>query len=148
MSIFSQTLYALSNIDPARDAATIQRMWREAKVMTGCQGQFCQGYPEHHSALDAAHIDADTKYRTRDGHTVEPADMVKSDGRGRTRYGFVTILDEAEKVRILCKNCHALETHGVRPPGYYSLDRDGNMTYSRTLPADYARPLPDWYLNW
>lgn len=114
MSTFASTLYTLSTYESSRDASTVQRIWREAKVRTGCESSSCFGHPADNWVLDAAHIDSATKYRTADGRTVEPADMVKSDGRGRTRYALATILREAEKCRILCKNCHAVETRKDR----------------------------------
>lgn len=115
MSRLGDTFRRLLGCETSRDAVTVQRVYRQAKVIVGCEARGCAGYPEHHAVIQAAHSDAATKYRTKDGRTVQPADMVKSDGKGRTRYSVATIAVELDKCRALCSNCHALETHGPRP---------------------------------
>lgn len=73
------------------------------KTLAGCES--C-GYNAHACALQFDHIDPSTKYRTRNGNLVHPADMVKG-----ARYSLTTILAEISKCRILCANCHAVYTH-------------------------------------
>lgn len=109
MSFFGNDFRTRMGATAHRDAVTIQRAWRDAKISTGCESPFCHGYPKSHKALAVAHIDASTKHRTAKGTPVEPADMVKSDGRGRTRYSSDALMREADKCRILCHNCHAVE---------------------------------------
>ena len=70
------------------------------KTLAGCES--C-GYNAHACALQFDHIDPSTKYRTRNGNLVHPADMVKG-----ARYSLTTILAEISKCRILCANCHAV----------------------------------------
>lgn len=74
------------------------------KVQAGCD--ICD-YRKNPAALQFDHIDPSTKYRTKNGKVVHPADMIKGN-----RYGLRTILAEIAKCRILCANCHAEWTHG------------------------------------
>lgn len=67
------------------------------------------GYNAHAAALQFDHIDPATKYRTRTGKIVHPADMIKGG-----RYSVATILAEIAKCRVLCANCHAVYTHTVQ----------------------------------
>lgn len=76
------------------------------KVEQGCS--YC-GYNAHPAALQFDHIDPSTKYRTRTGKIVHPADMIKGG-----RYSLPTILAEIAKCRVLCANCHAVHTHSVQ----------------------------------
>ena len=55
-------------------------------------------------AMDFAHIDRDTKYRTSSGKVVHPNKLFT---RG---YALDTILNELVGCRTLCKVCHAIET--------------------------------------
>jgi len=73
------------------------------KLNAGCE--MC-GYNEYACALQFDHIDPSTKYRTRNGNLVHPADMIKGG-----RYALNTILAEIAKCRVLCANCHAVYTH-------------------------------------
>ena len=53
------------------------------------------------------HIDPATKYRTRNGRTVNPADMMKSGASASgMRYSRATIMAEIRKCRVLCGTCH------------------------------------------
>jgi len=79
------------------------------KTTAGCEA--C-GYNAHACALQFDHIDPSTKYRTRNGNLVHPADMVKG-----ARYSLTTILAEIAKCRVLCANCHAVHTHKVQRGG-------------------------------
>lgn len=67
----------------------------EYKVKKGCER--C-GYNEHPCALDFAHKDPKTKKFTV--------------SKILTR-NFNLIEKEIDKCRVLCSNCHRLETHGV-----------------------------------
>lgn len=152
MSTFGDNFRRLLSYESSRDAVTVQRVWREAKLTTGCESPVCQGHPREPIALDAAHLDPATKYRTTRGETVEPADMVKSNGRGRTRYGTDTIAREADRCRVLCRNCHAVETARERiSPRYPACEGCGVVSWevdwdSRTCPpcetrADFDRRM-------
>lgn len=77
------------------------------KVSNGCSA--C-GFDSHPAALHFDHIDAATKYRTRVGRPVHPADMVKGGRDGFPRYSWATILGELSKCRVMCANCHAART--------------------------------------
>lgn len=72
------------------------------KVRKGCVS--C-GYRGHPAALQFAHRDGVTKYRTQSGRVVHPSDMVG-------RYSPATILREIDLCDVKCSNCHAIETHG------------------------------------
>lgn len=76
------------------------------KLESGCK--IC-GYNKHPGALQFAHRDPATKYRTASGKPVEPSDMIK--GQHRSRYGEQTIWNEISKCDVLCANCHAELTH-------------------------------------
>lgn len=78
----------------------------EYKLRKGCK--IC-GYRKHPQALQLAHRDATTKYRTASGRVVEPSDMIK--GKNRSRYGEATVWQEVNKCDVLCANCHAELTH-------------------------------------
>jgi len=84
----------------------LKRMISEYKTRLGCK--IC-GYDRHPQALQFAHRDPATKYRTATGRVVEPSDMIK--GKYRSRYGFETIWAEIAKCDVLCANCHAELTH-------------------------------------
>ena len=76
------------------------------KIQAGCE--MC-GYNAHACALQFDHIDPSTKYTTRNGNKVHPADLIKGN-----RYGIATVLAEIAKCRVLCANCHAVHTHTVQ----------------------------------
>ncbi len=59
------------------------------------------------AALRFDHRDRATKYRTKTGRAVHPADMVKAGGDGFTRYSIRTILAEWSKCDIRCSVCDA-----------------------------------------
>lgn len=73
------------------------------KMEKGCE--MC-GFNAHPSALQFDHIDPATKYRTKTGKIVHPADMIKGG-----RYSIKTVMVEIAKCRVLCANCHAIYTH-------------------------------------
>ncbi len=62
------------------------------------------GYSRNIRNLEFHHVDPSTKYRTRTGKAVHPADMI---AKG---YALDVVLRELEKCRILCRNCHGEET--------------------------------------
>lgn len=65
------------------------------KLQKGCER--C-GYREHPCALDFAHKDPKSKKFTISKNLIRNIHM---------------IYEEIDKCRILCSNCHRLETHGV-----------------------------------
>lgn len=73
------------------------------KTERGCES--C-GWNLDPCALQFDHLDPSTKYRTRNGNIVHPADMIKNN-----RYSLKTVLAEIAKCRVLCANCHAIHTH-------------------------------------
>ena len=81
------------------------------KVTTGCIDCGFTGTP---AALHFDHRDPSTKYRTRTGRAVHPADMVKAGRDGFPRYSWATILGELAKCDVRCANCHAARTTGQR----------------------------------
>jgi hypothetical protein len=87
-------------------AQTVRAIVDAIKTAAGCES--C-GYNAHACALQFDHLDPATKYRTRNGNLVHPADMVKG-----ARYALSTILAEIAKCRVLCANCHAVHTHKVQ----------------------------------
>lgn len=70
------------------------------KTDAGCA--LC-GYNAHPYALQLDHIDPSTKYRNKNGKTVNPSHLV-------TR-SQATIYAEFLKCRVLCANCHMIYTH-------------------------------------
>lgn len=64
------------------------------------------GYRKNLRAIDFAHIDRLTKYRTKDGVPVHISKMLVQGGSG-PRYSENTILREINKCMVLCRNCHA-----------------------------------------
>ena len=90
-------------------AAQIRALVDGIKVATGCES--C-GFTDYACALQFDHIDPATKYRTKSGNIVHPADMIKGG-----RYSLTTILAEIAKCRILCANCHAIYTHTEQRKG-------------------------------
>ena len=92
----------------SRPTATEARaMIDNYKVTTGCAD--C-GYSATPAALHFDHRDPSTKYRTRTGRAVHPADMIKAGRDGFPRYSWATILGEISKCDVRCANCHAAVT--------------------------------------
>lgn len=87
-------------------AKMVRQIVDSIKTAAGCES--C-GYNAHACALQFDHLDPSTKYRTKSGNLVHPADMVKG-----ARYSLNTILAEIAKCRVLCANCHAVYTHTVQ----------------------------------
>ena len=97
----------ISEVVAPANGRRIGEIVRAAKALIGCQK--C-GYRGHGSALQWAHLAKMEPARTASGKRIMPADMLKVSASGRTRYGVRTIAEELRKCRILCANCHALET--------------------------------------
>lgn len=93
------------------DASHARTMLNALKIREGCAE--C-GFRGHSAALAFAHLDPATKYRTRSGRVVEPSDMASASGDGLTRYAWATIVAEVNQCRVLCHNCHAIETADAR----------------------------------
>ena len=77
------------------------------KVALGCRLSNCAGYPEHSSALDWAHIDATTKYKTKSGKIVEPSDLFYN-------CSARVFVAEVRKCYVWCSNCHRVSTANER----------------------------------
>ena len=77
------------------------------KTTVGCAD--C-GYCEDARALDLAHVDEATKYRTRSGRVQHPADLAKPGRDGFPRYSQTVVLAEAAKCDVLCATCHRIRT--------------------------------------
>lgn len=65
------------------------------------------GYSKNYSALAFDHIDPTTKYRSKNGKTVNPSDMVEIS----KKYSDKTIMAELAKCIVLCTNCHMEKTY-------------------------------------
>ena len=95
------------------DKKELRQIIDTLKMSSGCV--IC-GYDKHPAALSFDHIDPKSKYKTKSGHKVHIADMVKGG-----RYAYDTIMAEIDKCRILCLNCHMEVTHprpdlGIKHP--------------------------------
>jgi hypothetical protein len=88
------------NMKKINNIPEIIRAW---KLAIGCE--LC-GYDASPYALQFDHIDPSTKYRTKSGKLVHISDMAKGN-----RYGLQTVMNEVQKCRVLCANCHAHYTH-------------------------------------
>ena len=78
----------------------------QIKLSSGCVK--C-GYNKNPKALENNHIDPSTKYRDRNGKSVDISHMALASGKDslvRSRYSIKTILLEISKCEILCANCH------------------------------------------
>lgn len=73
------------------------------KTRTGCAE--C-GYNKAPEALELDHIDPNTKYRTKNGKTLNPGEMI-----GMSQRVFFA---ELEKCRVLCAICHAIHSKKQR----------------------------------
>lgn len=72
------------------------------------------GYNKNPRALEFNHLDPATKYRDKNGKSVDIARMTLASGKDskvKTRYSMKTILAEIEKCELLCANCHREKTH-------------------------------------
>lgn len=98
----------VSEVVAPANGRRIVEIVRAAKLAIGCQ--IC-GFRDHSSALQWAHLDGLAPARTASGARIMPADMAKIGPSGRTRYGVRTIAEEIRKCRVLCANCHSVETH-------------------------------------
>lgn len=67
---------------------------------------------EHVHLIEVDHIDPTQKYRTRDGKSVHPSDMVY-------RYSHDTLMKELAKCQPLCPNCHAVKSDAERRLGIH-----------------------------
>jgi len=80
------------------------------KLEKGCSK--C-GYKKNPRALEFNHIDPATKYRDKNGKSVDIARMSLASGKNssvKSRYSIKTILNEISKCEILCANCHREHT--------------------------------------
>jgi hypothetical protein len=80
------------------------------KLESGC---IKCGYKKNPKALEFNHIDPATKYRDRNGKSVDIARMALASGKNsaeKSRYSIKTILLEISKCEILCANCHREHT--------------------------------------
>ena len=80
------------------------------KLASGCV--IC-GYNRNPKALEFNHLDPSTKYRDRNGKTVDISRMSVASGKNsleKSRYSIKTILNEISKCEILCANCHREKT--------------------------------------
>ena len=88
-------------------AAELRVILDAIKMTTGCAD--C-GYHADPRALDLAHVDEATKYRTRSGRVEQPSDLAKAKRDGYPRYSQTVVLAEAAKCDVLCATCHRLRT--------------------------------------
>jgi hypothetical protein len=80
------------------------------KLASGC---IKCGYNRNPRSIHFNHIDPSTKYRDRNGRTVDIARMTLASGKNsleKSRYSVKTILEEISKCEILCANCHGEHT--------------------------------------
>ena len=106
------------------------------KVTVGCAD--C-GYHADPRALDLAHVDETTKYRTRSGRVEQPSDLAKAKRDGYPRYSQTVVLGEAAKCDVLCATCHRLRTFEDR--------EDPRTRYQREMGEGIAR-LQDAGIWW
>jgi hypothetical protein len=104
----------------------------DIKLNSGCV--IC-GYNKHPAALSFDHTDPKSKYRTKGGHKVHIADMVKGG-----RYAYDTIMLEIEKCRILCLNCHMEVTH--RRPDL-GIEHPDDIINALRLTADFLEEFEE-----
>ena len=105
---FLRDTVTVSEVVAPANGRRIVEIVRAAKLAIGCQICHFRG---HASALQWAHLDGLEPARTSSGARIMPADMAKVGPSGRTRYGIRTIAAEIRKCRVLCANCHSVETH-------------------------------------
>jgi len=75
------------------------------KVIKGCSNPECNGHPSHRAALHIAHLEP------KMGH-------YKHSGAYKPWWSKIRIKQELAKCRILCANCHSIETY---EEGHYFL---------------------------
>jgi hypothetical protein len=68
------------------------------KIRKGCQSQDCSGHPPHRAALHLAHLEPAMKHHKHSG-AIKPWWSKKR------------IKEELAKCRVLCANCHAIESY-------------------------------------
>ena len=69
------------------------------KLNKGCEECGYKDYPE---ALQLDHLDPKTKYRTKNGKTLNPGEMLSM--------SQTVFFAELKKCRVICANCHAVHT--------------------------------------
>ena len=92
------------------NAKEIRNHVDQIKLLSGC---IKCGYNKNPKALEFNHIDPNTKYRDRNGKSVDIAKMALASGKNsleKSRYSMKTILLEISKCEILCANCHREHT--------------------------------------
>lgn len=88
-------------------SAELRVILDDIKMTAGCAD--C-GYADDPRALDLAHVDEATKYRTSSGRVEQPSDLGKAKRDGYPRYSQTVVLAEAAKCDVLCATCHRLRT--------------------------------------
>jgi hypothetical protein len=68
------------------------------KVRKGCSNPDCKGHPDHRAALHLAHIEPKLSH-------------FKHSGAYKPWWSWKKIKEELGKCRILCANCHSVETY-------------------------------------
>ena len=84
---------------------------RKYKVAKGCEN--C-GYNKHFISLDFAHLNTSDKHPatfsgSRSGGMAKLVQRVYKDKK-KTQEGLTVLMQEVRKCKVLCKNCHAVET--------------------------------------
>ncbi len=92
------------NLGRRLPASYVRSLSEHLRHVTGCMD--C-GRRAPVASLRWDHRDRATKYRTKSGRAVHPADMTKPDGDGFTRYSVRTILAEYGKCDVRCTVCDA-----------------------------------------
>jgi|Wag4MinimDraft_6_1082665.scaffolds.fasta_scaffold17314_3 hypothetical protein len=69
------------------------------KTSKGCEECGYNAFPE---ALQLDHLDPKTKYRTKNGKTLNPGEMIMMSQS--------IFFAELKKCRVICANCHAVHT--------------------------------------
>ena len=85
----------------AKRAAVARPLFDQLKAKPCAECNEC--FPP--AAMDFAHLPGTTKYRTKNGTTMQPGTM------GRLHPETDAFKEELRLVRLLCANCHAIETY-------------------------------------